>query len=381
MKFLFKTILLILGICLISAALISTYASGANTNSGENFINEAIANFAIIPSSLDNATIIVSDKTYTGSPITPSVKVMLNNKTIGSSNYTLTYINNINAGTATVIAEGKGSYYGSVSADFTISPKTAKPTITLSQTRYMYDATIKNPTITSVTVGSDAIPLDPSEYIVTYSSDNLNAGTHSVTVTLTGNYTGENSKKFIIDPQSVKDAQIVLDKRTYTYSGKACKPKVTVTLNGVKLIKDTDYKVTYTNNITVGYGSVQIEGIGNYKSKSAKESFLIRKDIQKFIVTPKAESFKISYSKVKNAAQTLPVSKTLKITDYVGSITYTIGYVSGRKYFNIDQSTGTITVAKGTPKGNYTLTLKLCATGDNEHMTCYRLVDITIKVA
>jgi hypothetical protein len=71
----------------------------------------------------------------------------------------------------------------------------------------------------------------------------------------------------------------------------------------------------------------------------------------------------------------------MKISDTVGKITYNIGYVAGRKYFSINQTNGTITVAKGTPKGIYNLTLKLCAEGDEEHMVCYRLVDINIKVA
>ena len=378
MKLLTKVLLLIFALCLFSATLISTYAE--ETNNTDIQISEVTTPETDLIS-IEDATITVSDKTYTGSAITPSVKVILNNKTLSSSYYTLSYTDNINAGIATVTATGTGKYCGSVSANFTISPKKAKPSITLSETRYTYDSKIKTPTITSVTVGSSATPLDSSEYTVNYSSGRKNAGTYSVTVTLTGNYTGENSKNFVIAQQSVKEAEITLAKRTYTYSGKEFKPKVTVTLNGVTLKKGTDYNVIYTNNKAVGYGGVQIEGIGNYKSKSAKVSFLIRKDIQQFNVSPKADSFKISYSKVKSAAQTLPASKTLKITDYVGSITYTIGYVVGRKYFSIDQTTGAITIAKGTPKGNYTLTLKLCAAGDDEHMTCYRLVDINIKVA
>lgn len=372
MKFLAKTLLLIFALILFSATLISTYAEDIQTTQASN------PEISLI--SIEDATITVSDKTYTGSTITPSVKVILNGKTLNSSYYTLSYSNNINAGTATVTATGTGKYCDSVSADFTITPKSAKPSITLSETRYTYDTRTKTPTVTSVTVGSAATPLDPSDYTVEYSSGRKNAGTYSVTVTLIGNYTGQNIKNFVIAQQSVKEAEITLDKRTYTYSGKEFKPKVTVTLDGITLKKGTDYNVIYTNNKAVGYGGVQIEGIGNYKSKSAKESFLIRKDIQKFVITPKAESFKISYSKVKSAAQTLPVSKTLKITDYVGSINYTIGYVVGRKYFSINQTTGAITIAKGTPKGNYTLSLKLCAAGDDEHMTCYRLVDVNIMV-
>ena len=347
----------------------------------KNFSGEKRIDFNITPISIEHYEIQVSDKTYTGSEITPKFKLVYNGQTLSYSRYTLAYENNINAGTAKVIATGTGNYGGSVTAYFKILPKSATPKITLSESRFTYDATVKNPEIESVTVGSSGTVVDPSEYTVEYSKGSKNAGTYSVTVTFKGNYTGTNSKNFVIVPASIKEAEVTLSKRTYTYSGKECKPKVTVTLDGVTLKSGTDYKVTYSDNKNVGYGSVRVEGIGNYKSKSDKVSFFIRKDIQKFVVTPKADSFKVSYSKLKSASQTLAASKTMKITDYVGSITYNIGYVEGRKYFSINQSNGAITVAKGTPKGIYNLTLKLCAEGDDEHMVCYRLVDINIKVA
>ena len=351
------------------------------TGTDKNFTGEMRVNFNITPISIEHYEIQVSDKTYTGSAITPKFKLVYNGQTLSYSRYTLSYENNINAGTATVTATGTGNYGGSVTAEFKILPKSATPKINLSETKFVYDATVKTPNVTSVTIGSSGTVVDASDYEVRYSEGRKNVGTYSVTVILKGNYSGENTKNFVIAPQSLKEAQVKLSKRTYTYSGKECKPGVTVTVNGVTLKKGRDYKVTYSDNKKVGYGSVRVEGIGNYKSKSENMKFLIRKDIQKFIVTPKADSFRISYNKVKNSSQSLTASKTMKISDYVGDITYNIGYVDGRKYFSINQSNGTITVAKGTPKGLYNLTLKLCAEGDDEHMVCYRLVDINIKVA
>lgn len=356
-------------------------ASVIITGMNKNFTGNKTVKFNITPISIEHYEMQVSDKTYTGSEITPKFKLVYNGQTLSYSRYTLSYENNINAGTATVTATGIGNYGGSVTAEFEILPKTAKPKIQLAQTKFVYDATVKTPEVMAVTVGSSVTPLDSSEYEVDYQNGRKNAGTYSVTVTLKGNYSGQASKNFVVEPQSMKEAVVKLNKRTYTYSGKECKPGVTVTVNGVTLKKGTDYKVIYSDNKKVGYASVRVEGVGNYKSKSDNVKFLIRKDIQKFIVTPKADSFKVSYSKLKNSYQTLTASKTMKITDYVGDITYSIGYVAGRKYFSINQSNGTITVAKGTPKGIYNLTLKLCAEGDDEHMVCYRLVDINIKVA
>ncbi len=346
----------------------------------KNFTGEISVKFEINPLSIESGRIEpIADKSYTGSAITPGIQLILDGVRLSSARYKLTYTNNVNAGTATVTATGVGDYCGTLTAKFTILPKQVTPSITLSATKFSYDGTVKKPKVKSVTYGTEKIKLSSSDYTVKYSSGCKNAGTYKVTVTLKGNFKGSNSKSFIIAPKAVSGAKVVLSKRTYTYSGKACKPSVTVTLDGKTLKKGTDYKVIYSSNKNPGNGKVQIEGIGNYSGKAASVLFLIRKDIQKFRVSAKAENFKLSYSKLQKAAQKLTAAKTLKISDSVGKISYSIGYMSGGK-FSIDESTGTITVGKGTKKGTYELTLRLCAEGNTYHMMCYRLVDISVTV-
>lgn len=66
----------------------------------------------------------IDDQTYTGSAIRPSVKVTLAGSTLKqSTDYTVSYSDNTNAGTATVTVTGKGNYTGSLSTTFTIYPK------------------------------------------------------------------------------------------------------------------------------------------------------------------------------------------------------------------------------------------------------------------
>ena len=62
----------------------------------------------------------------------------------------------------------------------------------------------------------------------------------------------------------------------FTYSGKAVEPDVAVTINGKKLVKDTDYKVTFSNNVNAGTATVTVEGIGAYGG-TAKKAFQIAK--------------------------------------------------------------------------------------------------------
>ena len=73
--------------------------------------------------SIANATVSLSGYSFacTGSAITPSVTVRRNGTTLTrGTDYTVSYRNNVNVGTATVIITGKGNYTGSTSATFQI---------------------------------------------------------------------------------------------------------------------------------------------------------------------------------------------------------------------------------------------------------------------
>ena len=69
----------------------------------------------------------ISDQMYTGSPVKPSVKVVYNSKTlVKGTDYTVSYSNNTEAGTATVKITGKGDYTGTKSVTFKIVKYTWK---------------------------------------------------------------------------------------------------------------------------------------------------------------------------------------------------------------------------------------------------------------
>ena len=65
----------------------------------------------------------ISNKSYTGKNITQSITVKYNGKTLkNGTDYTVSYSNNKNIGTATVKITGKGSYTGTVTKTFKINP-------------------------------------------------------------------------------------------------------------------------------------------------------------------------------------------------------------------------------------------------------------------
>lgn len=88
--------------------------------------------------------------TYDGTEKKPGVTVKAGSKLLSADkDYTFAYANNINAGTASVIITGKGSYSGSTAKSFTINPADlSKASITLSASSFIYDGTEKKPEVT-----------------------------------------------------------------------------------------------------------------------------------------------------------------------------------------------------------------------------------------
>lgn len=80
--------------------------------------------------------------------------------------------------------------------------------------------------------------------------------------------------------QELKNAQVTLEKEKYTYSGLEIKPTITVKKDNTTLKQDTDYEVSYSNNIDVGEATLTINGINNYLGKITKQFNIVQKDIE-----------------------------------------------------------------------------------------------------
>ncbi len=82
----------------------------------------SIANFTIITKNIAHVTIApVADQNYTGEAVTPSLTVTDGSNILREgTDYTVTYKNNVNTGTATATIKGIGNYSGTASVNFTI---------------------------------------------------------------------------------------------------------------------------------------------------------------------------------------------------------------------------------------------------------------------
>ena len=159
---------------------------------------------------IPNASVgTIVDQTYTGYDIRPSVSVWLNGGYLYEGrDYTLTYSNNRNIGTASVTINGIGNYYGSRTVYFRIvnhgngnttvsSNNLANAVISKIATQSYTGSSVKP----EVTVTLNNIVLkEGSDYYLNY-SDNGAPGKAAVMVVGTGNYTGSAKTSFIIKPE------------------------------------------------------------------------------------------------------------------------------------------------------------------------------------
>jgi len=173
----------------------TSYANGQSVT-----LNADLTLYAQWKGVLTNSMIAdIAAQAYTGSAITPTVTVSFDgeqNLTL-NTDYTVSYANNVNAGTATVTVTGKGNYTGTATKTFMIysNQNLVGATITLPYTCYAYKGSALTP-IPTVKYGETTLT-EGTDYTLLY-SDNTNAGMATVTVTAKGNYTGANSATFTI---------------------------------------------------------------------------------------------------------------------------------------------------------------------------------------
>lgn len=331
-------------------------------------------------------TIILSSNTYTydGNNKTPSVTVKDGSVTLVENvDYTISYSNNINAGTASVMITMKGTYSettkskykNSATKNFTINKKevtvqaddksmiygSSSPdyTSTISgvisgETAYTgaLEYTIKNSGGSTVTINSSSSAgsysitpgglIPTNNYSITYSTGTLTISKATPTISLTAK-TGMVYNGFAKD---ANNATVTLkNNETYTgsihytyYSDSTCQTKVTTSQSGAA---SAGGMPVYAGN---WYVKASIDASDNYTSAS---SSCVAHTISKKMVNVTAEN----KSRVYGDSSIQTYSYT--ITGAIGSETA----VTGTPSYTIKNSNGvTVTVNSSLSNGNYTIT-------------------------
>ena len=223
--------------------------------------------------------------TYNGKERRPAVTVKDGSTTLEKNkDYTVTYENNVNVGTARAIISGINTYAGSITKPFTISyanlamntDQVIKIT-TAGDMRYFKFVPTANMIIRFYSTGS----CDTYGYLYNASLSQLASNddsgennnfsiTYSVTANTTyvvacrlcsSTATGNFYVKLKRYTKPISECTITLNTTSYIFNNKARTPAVIVKDGSTTLVKNTHYTVRYENNTNVGTARVIITGI------------------------------------------------------------------------------------------------------------------------
>jgi len=284
----------------------------------------------------------ISNETYSGKPFTPTPTVTLkvggDSRTLTkNTDYTLSYKNNTNAGTATVTISGKGNYTGTIKETFKIKP--VKVTVPSGKA-----LTYNEKTQTGVAAGAN--------YAVS-GNKAAKAGSYEATVSLkdksnyiwTDGTSADKKIKWKIKAKAITPS-VTLSVSDYTYDGKAKKPTVTVKYGSTKLAS-SNYTVAFKNNKNVGKASVVVTLKGNY-SGSKTVTFKINPKGTS-IKTPSKESKAITVKWTKQAAK----MSSSRITGYQIQLATDSKFTKNQKTVSVtgyDKVSQKVTKLKGKTK-------------------------------
>ena len=254
---------------------------------------------------------------YTGDSIKPALNVTLNGSMLtAGADYTASYTNNVNVGTATVTVTGIGNYSGTKTATFTIKPRSLdKAILELSEDSCTYTGQPVAPECTLYFDGREPL-VSGTDYRVTY-INNTDPGIAKISVEGIGNYTGNRDTTFVIFRE----------------------PAAIVWINGNKTAPVADAAGSSSVVFNSQYGTVKLDDYYARDSKvflgiTAGDNYLISKDDVSitgaistpdvFMETPKM----LIYSYTAPNTGQVQINVTFKFDDTVGIDDPSLGALS-----------------------------------------------------
>ena len=240
-------------------------------------------NFNIVARDISDTTIgSIPNQTYTGNSISALPVITYNGATLTKgTDYTLTYSNNVNVGTGTVTITGKGNFTGTTSKTFSISARAMSDTSVANISSQTYTGNVISP-LPTITYNNKTLKKD-TDYTLSY-SDNINVGTATITITGKGNFAGTTSKTFSISARAMSDTSVA-NISSQTYTGNVISPLPTITYNNKTLKKDTDYTLSYSDNINAGTATITITGKGNFTGMTSMTFIITQKSAEKLNIS------------------------------------------------------------------------------------------------
>ena len=248
----------------------------------------------------------VTDKNYNGKAQTQKPVVRLAGKTLTEGlDYTISYANNINAGTATMTITGTGDYEGTKTVTFKILSAAQAKNLKNAMVTGLVDKTYTGKAITpkiTVTFGGKKLKAN-TDYTVSY-KNNTNAGTATITIKAKGKtYKGSKTVTFKINKAA---NPLKITGKTITFKEKELKKDKTLTVaQAYKLKKKGVGTISYKRasvNPATNKGSFTVDGKGKIKIKKN-----LKKGTYKVTVKVTAKGDKNHKSGTKTATVTIKV--------------------------------------------------------------------------
>ena len=175
------------------------------------YYGEVAAQFVIADGALDLAIDEIADVTYKGEAWKPEVKV--DGELIDTELYDVAYLNNVNAGTATVVVTAKdANVKGTATQTFTIKKADIASTDIIAPNK-VYTGDAK--TIYAVMFNTHTLKAG-TDYAIVY-LNNVNAGTATAILAGKGNFEGLTKVEFEIEAVKVAKPELAAD--SFTYDG------------------------------------------------------------------------------------------------------------------------------------------------------------------
>jgi|GEM_PF-4332905 len=223
-----------------------------------NYVGTMDVNFVIGEKDMNGAVATVSDMTYTGKELKPTVWLYDgNNLLIEGKDFDVKYSDNVNVGTAKAAITFKGCYKGTTAVTFAVLPADLSDT-NVQLDDVVYTGSAVTPAIV-IPFGDGNV--DAGDYKAVF-TNNVNAGTASVKITLGGNYKGEIVATFTVLQKKVTLTAANVKVARAAYTGKALTPAVTVTVDGL-VLDPAGYTLAYADNVEKGAASVTITARDN----------------------------------------------------------------------------------------------------------------------
>lgn len=341
-------------------------------------------------------TVLGETPVYDGSEKKPAVEVKYGETTLAAADYTVSYSNNVNAGvntaSVTVTSNDNSSYKFTATKNFTIAQAPISGAMIANIPSVTYNTRAHTPEVTVTFNGS---PLEAGkDYDVAY-TNNIYAGTATVTVTGKGNFTGTASKNFAIaqaylsvENQTVTHFRTETDAKSFAVPADmflADEKETGFTITVTDYAGDEIFKtapavdgtnVNYQLNGTVGTAFVEVKvkpDSSNYANASFTLTFVVndKENVSGSISFPDGSAvytgtgIKYENATISGYSGTLrygytPNASTGASLDASG-LPLTVGTYTVAVTFNSDASfgykTATFTITKATPTGTpgYTL--------------------------